>query len=227
MNPTWPGHLSQGRGRRLQLPGLGQSPVGSTQSPTARPGEQRVLCGQGATRRARRGRKGQREAVGISWKPLNLREPPQLQLPPHLSSAHTLRFLSLPPQHPRPAGVPEMAATVSPCAVTRTRVCSHSHPHTERRTHHPALTLAGFPRAAPERHEYALLTSIGDCEAVCYLQIVDVRCESELRSGKLNHPYPKCTVFLICAPGKEPPCKEQTPSRGIVSVPGRKRRGAR
>ena len=97
---------------------------------------------------------------------------------------------------------------LSPDAVTRTRVCSHYTRTLTRRnthTHQPAFRVR-----PPKGHEYSLLTSVGDCEAVGYLQIVDVGCQSELRSGKLNHPY---TKFLIGAPGKQPPCKEQTPSK--------------
>ena len=116
------------------------------------------------------------------------------------------------------SGVPGNAATFSRRRHTHARVQS-LHPHTDTQkhthTHQPAFRVR-----PPKGHEYSLLTSVGDCEAVGYLQIVDVGCQSELRSGKLNHPYAKCTVFLIGAPGKQPPCKEQTPSKED-SVSGR------
>lgn len=88
-------------------------------------------------------------------------------------------------------------------AQTPTHTDTDTHAHTTPHAH----SLEG-PRAAPGRHEYSSLTSVGDCKAVGYLQIVDVGCQPELRSGKLNHPYPKCTVFLISAPRKQPPWKK-------------------
>lgn len=53
------------------------------------------------------------------------------------------------------------------------------------------------------------LTTVGHGETVRHFQIVDVRRQSEFRSAKLNHSYPKRAVLLVRAPRKESPWRRQ------------------
>ena len=207
------------RGPRAAPADASPGPWRLPSSPTARPGAPRARGAQGWSARL------EDSSYAGSPAPKDAPSPPT---PTHPSPrAHTLRRLS--PALHRPPGPSQRGSprspTPSPDAATRTRACSHCartltrrNTHTLTHTHTSPLSACGPPKG----HEYSLLTSIGDCEAVGYLQIVDVGCQSELRSGELNHPYPKCTVFLIGAPGKQPPCKEQTPSGRTVSAPGGK-----
>lgn len=66
MNPSWPADLNLGpKARAAGAWAGGRAPaVPFGIYPTERPGEQRVLCGQGATRRARCGeREGERASL--------------------------------------------------------------------------------------------------------------------------------------------------------------------
>lgn len=82
----------------------------------------------------------------------------------------------------------------------------------------PAARCAGAPPPPPQQPagqralrsgcRRPLLTGVGDGEAVGHLQVVDMGSQPELRSGKLNHPYPERAVLLIGAPREQPPCRE-------------------
>ena len=80
-------------------------------------------------------------------------------------------------------------------------------------------------REARERKRnmgFFLLTTIGDGETVRHFQIVNVRRQSEFRSAKLNHPYPKRAVLLVRAPWKESPWNRNIKKKYQLHLPKKK-----